>query len=56
MKESQKKKDCYLFCYEGAVEGKNIRKSVKRQDFEFETFLVKGSNMENMAASAETEN
>ena len=33
----QKKKRCYFFCYEGAIEGKNVRKSLKSQN---------GSNME----------
>ena len=48
MKTSQKTKR-YLFCYEGAVEGKNVGKSVKSQDFELEKILVKGSNMKNTA-------
>ena len=47
---------CYFFYYEGAVEGKNVRKNGKGQDFGSETFLVKGSNMENIATSAGTEN
>ena len=56
MKTSQKKKRCYFFRYEGAVEGKNVRKNVKSQDFELETFADKGSNIENVATSAGTEN
>ena len=31
MKTSQKKKRCHFFCYEGAVEAKIVRKSVKSQ-------------------------
>ena len=53
MKTSQKKKCYHFFCYEGAVEGKNLRKSVKNQDFRLETFFVKGSKMEKIATSAE---
>ena len=56
MRTSQKKKRCYFFCYEGDIDGKNERKSVKSQDFGLETFFLKGSNMENIATSAETEN
>ena len=56
MQTSQKEKRCYFFCYEGAVEAKNVRKNVKCQDFGLDTFLVKGSNMENIATSVRTEN
>ena len=56
VKASQKKKRCYFFCQEGVVESKNVRKSVKSQDFGLETFFAKGSNMENIATTAETEN
>ena len=56
MKTSQNKEGCYFFCYEGAVEGINVIKSVKTQEFGLETFFVKGSNIENIATSAETEN
>ena len=40
----------------GAIEGKNVRENVKSQDFRSDTFFVKGSNMENITASARTEN
>ena len=46
---------CYFFCYEGTVEGKNVRKKGKNQDFGLETFFPKGSNMENTATTAGTE-
>ena len=49
MKTSQKKKCCYFFCYKGVVEDKNIRQSVKSQDFELKIFFIKGNNMENIA-------
>ena len=52
----QKKERCYFFCYEGVVEGINVGKRVKTQDFGLETFFVKGSNMENIATSAGSEN
>ena len=56
VKASQKKKRCYFFCQEGVVESKKVRKSVKSQDFGLEAFFAKGSNMENIATTAETEN
>ena len=40
MKTSQKIKRCNFFCYEGAVEARNVRKSVKRHGFGLETFFV----------------
>ena len=43
-----------IFCYEGSVEGKTVRKSVKSQDFGLETFFIKRSNMKNIATSEET--
>ena len=46
------RKYCYFFCYEGAIEGKIVRKNEKTQDFGLETFFVKESNMENIATSA----
>ena len=36
--------------------GNKRKKSVKTQDFGLETFFVKGSNMENIATGAGTEN
>ena len=54
-KISQKKKSCYFFCYEGAVEGKNVRKNLKSQDFVLDTFFIKGGKMESIETSAETE-
>ena len=58
MKTLQKNKRCYFFILMilGAIEGKNLRENVKSQDFRLETFFVKGSNMENVTASAGTEN
>ena len=38
-----------FFCYDGAIEGKNVRKSLKSRDFGFDTFFVKGSNMDIIA-------
>ena len=52
MKTSQKKKRCYFFCYEGTVEGKDVRMNVKSRDFGLETFFVKGINMEKTVTSA----
>ena len=49
MKTSQKKKWCKFFRYERFVEDKNLTKSVKRKDFELETFFVKDSNIEKNA-------
>ena len=49
MKTSQKKKRCYFFCCEGAVEDKHVRESVKSQYFELDIFFVKRDNMENKA-------
>ena len=57
MKVSLRRKYCYFFCYEGAVEGKNVKKKPEiSQDFGLETFFVKVTNMENIATSAGTEN
>ena len=44
-----KKKRCNFFCYEGVVENRNVRQSVKSQDFELQTFFLKGKNIENIA-------
>lgn len=53
-------KEEVLFIYFVRKAPKNVRKSVKKQDFEtfwrLETFFVKSSNMENIATSARTEN
>ena len=54
MKTLQKNKRCYFFI--GAIEDKIVRENVKGQDFRLETFFVKGSSMENITASAGTEN
>ena len=40
------RKYCYFFCYEGAVESKNVKKPKKSQDFGLETFFFKRSRME----------
>ena len=44
-----KRKRCNFFCYEGVVENRNVRQSVKSQDFELQTFFLKGKNIENIA-------
>ena len=38
-----KKEAFYFFCYEGAIEGKNVRKSVKSQYFGLDKFLSQGA-------------
>ena len=49
------RKYCYFFCYEGAAEGKNVRKKTEK-GFGLETFFVKGSNLENIGTNAGNEN
>ena len=39
----RKKKRGYFFCYEGVVEDKNLRKSVKSQHVGLEVFSSKGT-------------
>ena len=50
------RKSCYFFCYEGAVEGKNVKKNEKKSRFWIRDIFVKGNNLENIATSAGTEN
>ena len=56
------RKCCYFFRYEGAVEGKNVEKKKKKKEkrkkprFWIRDIFVKGSNMENIATIAGTEN
>ena len=45
----------YLFCYEGSAEGKNVKKKAEK-DFGLATFFIKGTNLENIANNAGTEN
>ena len=52
-----RRKYCYFFCYEGAIGAKKVKKKTRKsQDLGLDTFFVKGSNMENIATNAGTEN